>query len=81
MVVLVSFLPFLFPFLRLLFFYLFIFVCFSQVVVFLLFYICCFPQVVVMAPKITEGPEPVIVIGQRKREKDDENAIMTHESR
>ena len=41
----------------------------------------CFPQVVVMAPKITEGPEPVIVIGQRKREKDDENAIMTHESR
>ena len=54
---------------------------FLRVLCFYLFMFVCFPQVVVMAPKITEGPEPVIVIGQRKREKDDENAIMTHESR
>jgi len=38
------------------------------------------PQIMV-GPKMVEGPEPVVVVGQRKREKDDENAIMAHETR
>ena len=38
------------------------------------------PEVVVEA-KVLEGPEPVVVVGQRKREKDDENAIMALETR
>ena len=39
------------------------------------------PEVVVEAKKVLEGPEPVVVVGQRKREKDDENAIMALETR
>ena len=39
------------------------------------------PQIVVM-PKVKEMPDPVVVVvGQRMKEKDDENAVMVHETR
>ena len=38
------------------------------------------PQIMV-GPKVMEGPEAMVVVGQRARERDDENAIMAHETR
>jgi len=38
------------------------------------------PQIM-LGPKVIQGPEPVVVVGQRARERDDENAIMGHQTR